>query len=257
MTSLPHKLLFFKREEIDACFVFTFSKKFRDMDPRDFLEKILFRHFDLEYLTVGYNFYFGKNRSGSTDLIAEYAEKRGIGFRVAKPVMSAGETISSSRIRALIRKGEMKKANVMLGRPYSVLATVVKGAGRGTRLGFPTANLDVHSEVLPPSGVYAVEVRSCKNTLSSFHKVSQVRPDCCFSSHRGLLNLGVTPTFGTRISFHAEVHIPGISRDFRGKLLEVTFGKKIRDEIKFDSERELCVQIARDIQKTGLGAAQV
>jgi riboflavin kinase/FMN adenylyltransferase len=248
LTSIPHKLILLDRAGIDGCFVVSFTQRLKDMQPIDFLNTILFKHFNMCHLIVGYNFFFGKNRSGTTDLIARETKKRGIGFEIAQPIKAESLVVSSSRIRELIGEGQMKEAERLLGRKYSVLATVVKGAGRGTTLGFPTANLDVHSEVLPPKGVYIVHVNACVNTFGGFDKVRDMKPDCCFTPYKGVLNLGVNPTFGSRIPFHAEVHIPNVSEDFHGKLLEVTFYEKLRDEKKFDSAETLCAQIAKDLE---------
>jgi len=249
LTSVPHKLILFDRAGIDACFVLAFNKRFKEMSPNDFLSKVLFNHFRISHLTVGYNFFFGKNRAGNTELIAESAKERGIDFSVVNSIRMQNEVVSSSRIRELVTEGKMQRVEKMLGRKYSVLATVVKGAGRGTELGFPTANLDVHSEVLPPKGVYIVHVNACRNTLGSFGKVRDVKHDCCYTPYKGVLNLGVTPTFGSHIPFHAEVHIPNVKQDFRGKLLEVTFYDKIRDEKKFASAADLCAQISKDLRR--------
>lgn len=249
VTSLPHKLILLDRYGMDACFVFNFSKRFKELRPKEFLDQALFRHFDIRHIVVGFNFFFGKNKQGTAADLKECAYKRGITCDIAQPIKVGGTVISSSRIREAVSSGDLPLAHTLLGRHYSVLATVVHGAGRGTGLGFPTANLDVHSEVLPPRGVYIVQVDSCRNTLVSFNKIKDIKADCCFTPYIGVLNLGTTPTFGSKIPFHAEVHIPDVQRDFSDKLLEVTFLKRLRDEKRFASEDELCRQIAADIKK--------
>jgi riboflavin kinase / FMN adenylyltransferase len=249
VTSLPHKLILLDRYGVDACFVFNFSKRFKELRPEEFLKQALFKHFDIQYILVGFNFFFGKNKQGTVEDIKRFAQKRHVLCDIASPIKVAGQAISSSRVREAVASGDLDMANRLLGRNYSVLATVVQGAGRGTGLGFPTANLDVHSEVLPPRGVYIVRVESCHNTLVSFKKIKDITADCCFTPYIGVLNLGTTPTFGQNIPFHAEVHIPNINCDFREKLLEVTFLERLRAEKKFDSEEDLCRQISLDIKK--------
>lgn len=248
VTSLPHKLILLDRYGMDACFVFNFSKRFKELSPDEFLNQALFKHFDISHIVVGFNFLFGKDKQGTAEDLKQSAHKRGITCEIAQPIKVDGTLISSSRIREAVSKGDLRLAHTLLGRDYSVLATVVRGAGRGTGLGFPTANLDVHSEVLPPRGVYIVQVDSCRNTLVSFEKIKDIAADCCFTPYIGVLNLGTTPTFGNKIPFHAEVHIPGIQRDFSDKLLEVTFLERLRDETRFASEDDLCRQIKVDIK---------
>ena len=161
LTSLDHKITLFEKEGIDCCFVLSLTKALKNMNPEEFLEKVLFRHFPIAYLIIGYNFCFGRKRVGDAKLIYDYAVCHGVQCKVERPIRISKSNLSSSRVRRLISLGRLKQAEKILGRKYSVFASVVSGAGRGTALGFPTANLDVHSEIFPPSGVYliALEIR--------------------------------------------------------------------------------------------------
>ena len=158
------------------------------------------------------------------------------GFRVniAKSIKVGRGIVSSSLVRKLITSGEIKKASRLLNRRVSVLGTVVEGVGLARELGYPTANLNPHHEVIPPSGVYAVFVK--------FHG----------RLYKGVLNIGLRPTFyAPRDREPAiEVHIFDFKSNIYGHNLEVSFVKKIRDEIAFEDRHGLVKQIKDDERKT-------
>ncbi|MEP9412616.1 MAG: hypothetical protein HRF42_14725, partial [Candidatus Brocadia sp.] len=150
------------------------------------------------------------------------------------PLIYRGQVISSTAIRKAILEGELEKAEAMLGRPVSVLGTVVKKSGRGRILGYPTANLELHHEVRPPRGVYGTKVRWAEQV------------------HLALTNIGLRPTFvqepftGEEETLEIEVHILDFQGSLYGQTLEVQFLFKIRDEIPFQTAEELKTQIERD-----------
>jgi len=146
------------------------------------------------------------------------------------PVEIDEAPVSSTLIRALIQDGDLEGASHFLGRLHSFYGTVVKGDGRGSQIGFPTANLEPHSEVLPPTGVYAVFVNYKKNT------------------YNGVANIGISPSFGDNL-FTIEAHIINFNKNIYGEKLGITFIKKIREEKKFTNLSELSEQIKKDIKK--------
>ena len=249
LTSLQHKLVLLKHAGIDYCFVFSFHPALKNLSPEQFLHDVLFKRFPIAYIIVGYNFRFGKNRKGTPAVVDTYASHEGIRLTVQKPFTMGGMRISSSRIRKLISQGKLSKAGHLLGRRYSIFATVVRGLGRGTSLGFPTANLDVHSEVLPPCGGYIVKVNVWDIRFERTRRGTLIHDRILNKNLTGVCNLGYAPTFGDVRSPRAEVHIPGFTCNFKGKLLEVTFYDKIRKEKKFASPLELRKQIEKDIHK--------
>lgn len=249
LTAHDHKMLLLQRAGVDVCFVFSFNERLKKMKPIDFLEKTLFARFPLHALYVGYNFRFGKDRAGTTKMIEHYAKKYAVRCHIEKRVVSKNAKISSSRIRELITKGYLKQAAELLGKRYSVFADVVRGRGRGSLLGFPTANLDVHSEVLPPDGVYIVKVAIWNVRLKRLAKGIQVNETCVHKNLIGVMNLGLQPTFDDAGCFCPEVHILNLSENVRNKLLEVTFFKRIRAEKRFVSAPQLCLQIGKDIDQ--------
>ena len=138
--------------------------------------------------------------------------------------------LTSTRIREAIRAGDLDAAGQMLGRAYSLAARVVKGDQLGTKLGFPTANLDVSGLVLPPNGVYAA------------HALVRGK------AHHAVLNIGHRPTVQNPTpTIHVEVHILDFTAEIYGEEMEITFATRLRDEQKFASLDELKIQITRDI----------
>ncbi|MDD5644324.1 MAG: riboflavin kinase, partial [bacterium] len=159
LTSSDHKIRLIEEMGVDYCYIQKFTKSFLSITAPDFLEKVLFPKFKPDYICVGSNFRFGRNQRGTAEMMRKAAEHRGVGFKMEKPFLVNGRIVSSSRIRKLIESGRIETASDYLGRAYSVLGTVIKGKGLGTKLGFPTANLDPHNEAMPPLGVYATKTR--------------------------------------------------------------------------------------------------
>ena len=249
LTSLQHKLFLLQHVNVDFCFVFSFRAALKNLRAEDFLSQILFKKFPLHSLTVGYNFRFGKNRRGTPTLVKQYASQAGIRLAIQDQFRLGGVRVSSTCIRKLISRGELVKAERLLGRKYSVFATAIRGHGRGTSLGFPTANLDVHSEVLPPNGIYVVKVQVWDIRIRRTKKGTSLNEKLIDKNITGVCNLGYAPTFGDIAIPRMEVHMTRYRPNFTGKLLEVTFFKRIRKEKKFKSMNELQQQIGCDIQK--------
>lgn len=236
LISLGHRIRLIGRMDPDYLVVLRFTKALASLSPEAFARSILLSHAGAREVHVGENFYFGKGaRAGAYDL-QRLGRRLGFAVTVAKTVRIGGARVSSSRIRRLISGGRLREAGRLLGRPVSVLGTVVSGANLARELGYPTANLNPHHEVIPPSGVYAVMVRYGSRIF------------------RGVLNIGKRPTFyAPRDREPAiEVHIFGFSERIYGRDLEVFFIGKIRDERRFSGKEELVRQIEKD-EKSALG----
>jgi riboflavin kinase/FMN adenylyltransferase len=207
------------------CFI-RFDKEFAKMGAREFLEEIIHGRLRCRHLIVGYDWRFGHRREGEIELAREVGEELGFEVEVAQPFTVDGHIVSSTLIRRLLREGRLSDAKDYLGRDYWIKRKVIRGDGRGRRIGFPTANLEGTENLCLREGVYAVEVDG---------------------GMRGVANFGRRPTFGgeTRV---LEVHIPGFDGDLLGKRLKVTFLRFIREERKFSGAEELKEQIKRDIQ---------
>lgn len=220
---------------IDALVVESFDGEVGRMWPADFAREILARRLRARWVIVGYDFTFGRNRTGSPAALAEMGRDLGFEVEVVPPLLRGGAIVSSSRIRELLLAGRVREAGELLCRPYRISGPVVTGAGRGRKLGFPTANVQFAQELIPLPGVYVVEAEVD----------GERRP--------GVANVGFNPTFGEN-SLGVEVHLLDFDGDLYGKAMSVSFRDRIRDERKFKSVDELARQIAKDVQYArGLG----
>ena len=182
-------------------------------------------------ICVGEDWQFGKGRSGNIDLLRRMGEEFGFAVTGVPTVEVLGDRVSSTRVREAVGAGDFDVAKQLLGRDYTVLGTVIKGRQIGRTIGFPTANLTVHSEQLPPTGVYAVSV------------VGQG------DGWNGVANLGYRPTVeGGDVKRVLEVHLFDMSSDIYGEELEVTFVKFLRGEETFDGIEALKTQISLDVE---------
>lgn len=233
LTSLQHRLKLIGELGANICLIVRFNRKFSSTPPEEFVRDVLVKRLKVKELLLGYNYVFGRDRSGDIDLMRRLADR--YGFRVTKvgPVRMDGRVISSTLVRSCIDRGKLRKAQKFLGRPFSILGTVVKGSKRGRLIGYPTANIDPHHEAIPPSGVYGVKVR-LNNGLFF-----------------GILNIGTRPTFavGHPLEPTIEVHIFDFDLKIYGKDLEIIFLKKLRDERRFETKEDLIEQIKIDEAK--------
>ena len=241
LTSTAHKLALIEQLGVDACVLINFDNAFAATTAEQFVAQIAF----CRHVCVGTRFHFGHNRIGNPALLEQLAPRYGFTVTEIKPVLTPdGEMISSTAVRQHILAGNLDRAAVMLGRPFSIRGTVEKGDGVGRQLGFPTANINPALSVLnsppvcpasggeafPPDGVYATRVIVAGQTFT------------------GVINLGRRPTFQDRSHKRIlEVHILDFQRDIYGQEVEVVFLKKLRGEQKFESVAALKTQIVADI----------
>jgi riboflavin kinase/FMN adenylyltransferase len=230
LTTTTEKLDLMKSIGVEFVCVASFDKTLSDLSPDEFFARYLLKGLRAKLVFVGYNFRFGKNRTGDTELLKKLCEKHNIILTVVEAV-SVGDKVSSSLIREKIVRGQVEEANRLLGRPYAISGTVMPGDGRGKQIGFPTANLHCAAEkVLPKNGVY---VTQAKWQLQSF---------------RSITNVGVRPTFYSSDSPKlVEVHILDLEVNLYDESLSLEFLAFVRDEMKFNSIEELTKQIKKDI----------
>lgn len=229
LTSLGRKLELFEEAGVEAVGVLPFGEGVREMTPAAFVDVVLADAFHAVEVVVGEDFRFGKDRAGDPELLGTLGGSLGFVVSVL-PLVNGDGPLSSTRIRELIATGEVAAANEALGRLFELRGRVVRGSGRGSRIGIPTANLEVANGIaVPGRGVYAVRVD---------------RP--AGEAMEGVLNIGVRPTFGgTREVI--EVHLLDHEGDLPVGELRVRFVERIRDERRFASPEELVAQITRDI----------
>jgi riboflavin kinase / FMN adenylyltransferase len=205
--------------------IIPFDEEFSKINAKDFSSEILVERLGAEQVSVGENFRFGAKAKGDPEMLASRTE---FSTRVVPLVEVDGETVSSSRIRALIAAGEVDAAMRCLGAPYLLEGEVVEGDRRGRDLGFPTANIVPSDEyVYPGHGVYAAFA----------------------NGHPAAVNVGVRPTFETGRGMLVESYLIDFDGDLYGRPLRVAFIARLRGERRFASVEELVAQMHRDVEE--------
>jgi riboflavin kinase / FMN adenylyltransferase len=233
LTPTAEKIRLLQKTQIDAVLLLPFTRDLSLMAPREFAEHILSKGLKAIEVHEGYNFHFGHKASGNVQLLSELGRELGFEVVVYPEMRVRGESVSSTRIRALIQQGKIQRARVLLGRTFSICSTAGRGRGYGAKYTVPTINLSRYEELVPKDGVYITRTRVGEE---------------CFDS---VTNIGNRPTFGAE-SFAIETHL----LDFHPLELtaqtevELSFLSRLREEIKFASVDDLRNQIARDIRKT-------
>ena len=216
---------------LDRLVVLDFTREFAQTPPRDFAVELLWGRVGMRAIIVGENHGFGRGRKGDVALLHHIGNEKGFGVEAIPPVLSRHGKVSSSAVRrALTETGDVGAASAMLGRPYALKGTVIRGAGRGKTIGIPTANLSLPgaAKLLPRCGVY----------------VAQVLVQGIWRG--GMMNVGVRPTVDDSDQKHIEVHILDFAGDLYGETLAVRFVQRLRDEVKFASFAALKAQLEQD-----------
>jgi len=228
LLTIYKKIEILKELNVDYMILLRFNDSLISMSSKDFIEEILIKKLNISSLTVGHDFKFGKNQSGSVSDLQDYAQEGFFTLNVEEKHSIAGERISSSSIRDYIMQNNFEKASKMLGRPYTVSGKIIHGDKRGRTIGFPTANIKLEPNILL-SGVYAV------STLFKKKK------------YYGVANIGYKPTFdGQKYLFEANIF--DFSQDLYGQRLEFDIISKIRETKKFSGVEELKKYINLDVK---------
>ncbi|HMO50561.1 MAG TPA: bifunctional riboflavin kinase/FAD synthetase [Kiritimatiellia bacterium] len=229
LTGLPAKVELLADLGVDGCLVMPFTPEFAEWSPEAFLEHLVHGAPGLREIVIGENWRFGRKASGDVQRLKDLAARHGFQVTVANPVRHGGHAVSSSRVREAVARGQLDEAARMLGRPHAVRGTVVKGAQRGRRLGFPTANLDLTGFALPPPGIYAARVRLDNRKYGG----AVYLPAPPHGAPSGLL----------------EVHLLDFSGDVYERELTVSLCAHLRDDNRrFTDEADLIRQIGEDIR---------
>jgi riboflavin kinase/FMN adenylyltransferase len=217
LTTLERRLELLEDAGVGEVLVVEFTADLAQLEPHEFAESLL-RRIGARVIAVGANFRFGRGATGTTETLSA------LGFDV-RPVPLA-EGVSSTLVRKRLKAGDVVGAAQLLGRPAEVEGTVVLGDQRGGTLGFPTANLDVPTELLVPAyGIYAGAALA----------------------HRAAVSIGVNPHYGGS-ERRIEPYLLDFEGDLYGRRLVVELWRRLRDERAFDDEEELVAQIARDVE---------
>lgn len=233
LTPLSEKIEYLSSIGVQQLVLLPFTSDLASLTPDEFVESILVRRLQADYVSVGQNFRFGRDRSGTTDDLRAIASPFGIYVYIAPLRTCQGDRVSSSAIRQALAEGNLTQANQLLGRPYRLIGRVIHGQHLGRTLGFPTANLELPSDkLLPRRGVYYVRV------AVSPHR----NPEYLQS---GVMNIGLRPTVDG-IQQTIEVHLLDWSGNLYDEVLSVYLEKFLRPEQKFASLTDLKQQIQSD-----------
>jgi riboflavin kinase / FMN adenylyltransferase len=232
LTSTPEKLRLLELTGIDAVLLLPFTRDLSLMGPRDFVQQIICDRLKAIEVHEGYNFRFGHKAAGNVELLSTLGRELSFEVIVYPEMRLRGESVSSTRIRELVQRGDVGRARTLLGRSFSIRSTPGRGRGYGAKYTVPTINLSRYEELVPGDGVYITRTRIGTE---------------CFDS---VSNVGNRPTFGSD-SYAIETHL----LDFHPLELtaetpvELSFLARVRDEVKFDSIEALREQIGRDVKK--------
>ena len=232
ITSNLQKNLLFEKAGVDFVIVSRFNKSFSKISADNFIKKIIVKKINPNFIFVSNNFKYGFRRSGN---VAKLISKENIyNYKIIKPspLKKGKKIISSTLIRKLLQRGELKNANKLLGRNWSIIGVVQKGRRIGKKLGVPTCNIDIKNYVIAKPGVYSVRVK-----VNNSNKI-----------FKGIANLGYRPTFGEK-KILLEVNLFNFSGNLYNKSLNVSFYSFIRSEKKFNDHQDLIKQIEKDLKQ--------
>ena len=224
LTSLKDRENILKEMGFDYFLILDFTKEVANLLPEVFVEKFI-EKMNVKEVICGFDFFFGQKGKGNGQLLKTY---RSFNTSIIHQVSQDELKISTSRISSLIASGDMKKTAELLTRPYMITGKVIKGKQRGRLMGFPTANIDYGSYILPKRGVYGVKVIYDHDT------------------YLGMCNVGYNPTFNDIDKYSLEVHIFDFSGDIYGDEVCIQFYFYTRDEKAFSSKEELRMQLIKD-----------
>ena len=231
ISNISQKNIILKTLGVDFVITQKFDKKFSKIKSDFFIKEILYKKLEAKYIFVSNNFKFGNKREGDVNQLIK--NEKIYDYKIVKPqpLILSKKIISSTYIRSLLEKGDLKKTNKLLSRNWSIEGIVQKGRRQGKKIGFPTCNIDVKDYVIAMPGVYAVKVKQ-KNSNKSL---------------KAIANLGYRPTFNQK-KILLEVHIFNFSGNLYNKYLSIEFIKFIRKEKKFKNVNQLRKQIKGDLK---------
>ena len=230
LTPFEEKVKVFEDAGIENLLIINFTKEFSQQTSVEFIENLIIGKIGAKEIVIGYDHKFGKDRGGDESTFRKLADKYNFELTVVPAKTIDGEVVSSTKIRHALNDGDFDKVYSYLNRNYYLHGKVVKGAGRGRTLGFPTANVELtdKTKLIPKTGVYAVQCRAAGQAVF------------------GVMNIGVRPTFENLDEPVIEVNLFDFNKEIYNESIEIEFLKRIREEKKFNSKEELIKQIEVD-----------
>ena len=230
ITTCSEKAYLLSKSKIDYLYLEQFEKV-KNYSPKEFVEKVLIDTLNANEVYCGFNFTFGKDKSGNVDILKKLLKKKNIKLNVQDAVLDEdGEVISSTRVRNLVKKGDFDKVRELLGHNFIILGEVVYGKQLGRVIGFPTANLKFENKIYPEFGVYGVKIHIQDNDIV----------------YNGVMNIGKNPTVDIGV-LSVETNIFDFNENIYGKIILIEVLENIRREKKFGSVKELKEQIGKDV----------
>jgi riboflavin kinase/FMN adenylyltransferase len=231
LTRLREKIMAMRHHQVDRILGLRFNSHFANLTASDFIDQILVKGLNIQHLVVGDDFCFGKQRKGNFATLYEAGKQHGFTLESQNTFILGDGRVSSTRVRQALMQGDLQNAKTLLGRPYALWGRIRYGQQMGRRIGFPTANIFLHRQISPLTGVFAVLVHGLKDKPLA-----------------GVANLGTRPTVDGH-QLLLEVHLFDFDKTIYGHSVEVEFVKKLRDEQRFASFDALKQQITIDVQK--------
>nr|WP_281378992.1 bifunctional riboflavin kinase/FAD synthetase [Aurantimonas endophytica] len=229
LTPAPMKARLIEALGFDAVVEQPFDRAFAALDPDRFVKDVLVESLQATHVVAGFDFHYGAKRGGTPATLAAAGRHSGFGTTLVPALLDAGgETVSSSRIRALLERGQVDEAASLFGYRWTIRGTIGKGAQIGRTLGYPTANMVLEPETLLAHGIYAVRLRRADGRL-----------------HDGVASFGRRPTFDDGAALF-ETFLFDFSDDLYGETVDVSIVARLRGEERFDSAEALVAQMDRD-----------
>jgi riboflavin kinase / FMN adenylyltransferase len=234
LTSIEERQQMCERLGVDVFFCTEFTYDFSRQSSRDFYLRYVIQGTGVSEVVEGYDHHFGRDREGSIEELLRLGREFEFSVDALKPVYVDEEIVSSSQIRQHLSQGRVDLAHRLLGRPYPLAGTVVRGDGRGRQLGYPTANLQLssHRKMIPQDGIYFAQVEINGGMFSC------------------MVSIGVRPTFFTHGQRTIEAHLLDFEGDLYGKTITLQFLKRLREERKFENAGQLIEQMNKDKEES-------
>ncbi len=228
LTTADERREILAQSDLEVAIFVEFTTELSHLEPEQFIQ-ILVDRLDMRELVIGHDHGFGRRRSGDVDLLRRLGAELGFAVDVVEGVTLHGHAVSSTLVRRAVAGGDLETAEELLGRPYSMSSVVVRGAGRGRGIGYPTINVGVEDErkLLPPDGVYAVHV------------------EWRTGSSGGMMHQGARPTFD-ETERSIEAHVFDLDDDLYGERVKLSWVSRLRDVHRFDSPKALKRQLDKD-----------
>lgn len=230
ITPLEQKLELLTGAGIKHIIVVPFTKAFADLSAESYIKDFLVKQINAKSIVIGYDHHFGNDRKGDIYLLKQFADSCNYTIDEIPEQLIDDAAVSSTKIRNSLQIGQVSDAGAMLGRPYSLIGSVVHGTQLGRTIGYPTANIKpfADEQLVPAEGVYAIKAKWNKQELN------------------GMLNIGYRPTVTNEMRLKIEAHLFDFNENIYNQTLEIIFIDRLRDEEKFPSIDALKEQLAKD-----------